>query len=392
MATAEYRRGLDYAIEAGRLADKAGDRRRLGHALSNQCVMFRVMGMTDEAIAPGRLALEIATETRDTELAATTNFFLGTAYMNRGEFAEAIACCRAATSAFEGAVTPERLAGLHHFESGARSWLAWALSRQGEFTEALAIGKLALEIAQARGSKLAESSHACLLANVWLGLGDVAKAIGILEPALGISRAYDVRDWFAPVAMNLGYAYALVGRVADGICLLEEGRTHAEAIKQTTNYPARLANLAEAYALAGRSDEAAATAKRASSLASEHRLRADEAQCLEVLGRLAAGADPPDVSAAEKYFTQSRELAASLGMRPLVAHCHLDLARLYRSAGRPDDAVAHFTRASAMYREMDMRIWLEKAEADARYFAGVYSDDPEPSSGRPTKTRRPSPS
>src|SRR5439155_16177799 len=98
-------------------------------------------------------------------------------------------------------------------------------------------------------------------------------------------------------------------------------------------------------------------------LATEQDRRADEALSLRVLGRIAASAQPVDASAAEKYFVQSRELAATLGMRPLVAHCHLDLARLYRSVGSKPEADAHFTRATTLYRDMKMRIWLEKAEA-----------------------------
>ena len=49
-------------------------------------------------------------------------------------------------------------------------------------------------------------------------------------------------------------------------------------------------------------------------------------------------------------------------MRPLVAHCHLGLGKLYRRTGKRDQAQEHFTTATAMYREMDMRFWLEQAE------------------------------
>jgi uncharacterized protein HemY len=51
-------------------------------------------------------------------------------------------------------------------------------------------------------------------------------------------------------------------------------------------------------------------------------------------------------------------------MRPLAAHCHLGLGKLYRRTGKWDEAQEHFTTATTMYREMDMRFWLEQAEAD----------------------------
>ena len=56
-------------------------------------------------------------------------------------------------------------------------------------------------------------------------------------------------------------------------------------------------------------------------------------------------------------------------MRPLVAHCHLGLAKLYRRTGKRQDAQEHLTTATAMYREMDMQFYLEQAEAEMREMA-----------------------
>jgi len=51
-------------------------------------------------------------------------------------------------------------------------------------------------------------------------------------------------------------------------------------------------------------------------------------------------------------------------MRPLIAHCLLGLGKLYGRTGERDQAREHLAAATTMYREMDMRFWLEKAEAD----------------------------
>lgn len=53
-------------------------------------------------------------------------------------------------------------------------------------------------------------------------------------------------------------------------------------------------------------------------------------------------------------------------MRPLVAHCHLGLGKLSRRTGKGQQAQEHLTTAITMYREMDMRFWLEKAEAETK--------------------------
>jgi uncharacterized protein HemY len=56
--------------------------------------------------------------------------------------------------------------------------------------------------------------------------------------------------------------------------------------------------------------------------------------------------------------------AEGLGMRPLVAHCHLGLGKLARRAGDVVKAREHLRTATAMYREMDMGFWLTQAAAE----------------------------
>ena len=50
-------------------------------------------------------------------------------------------------------------------------------------------------------------------------------------------------------------------------------------------------------------------------------------------------------------------------MRPLVAHCHLGLGKLYQRTDKREQVQQHITAAATMYREMAMPFWLEQAEA-----------------------------
>jgi hypothetical protein len=56
-------------------------------------------------------------------------------------------------------------------------------------------------------------------------------------------------------------------------------------------------------------------------------------------------------------------MGTEMGLRPLVARCHLSLAELYRRSGEHQRAQEHLAVATAMFREMSMRYWLERAEA-----------------------------
>ena len=53
-------------------------------------------------------------------------------------------------------------------------------------------------------------------------------------------------------------------------------------------------------------------------------------------------------------------------MRPLVAHCHLGLGKLYRRTGKREQARELLATATTMYSDMDMRFWLEQAEAELK--------------------------
>jgi protein-disulfide isomerase-like protein with CxxC motif len=74
-------------------------------------------------------------------------------------------------------------------------------------------------------------------------------------------------------------------------------------------------------------------------------------------------------AAAAAAYASGLDIAESLGMRPLVAHCHLGLAKLYRHTDKRKRVQQHLTTATTMYREMAMRFWLEKAEAEMKELA-----------------------
>ncbi len=111
---------------------------------------------------------------------------------------------------------------------------------------------------------------------------------------------------------------------------------------------------------AGRIDEAASHAREALALTRRLGARASEAHALCLAADAASTGGAED---AEGYYREALALAGELGKRPLVAHCHLGLGKLYRRTDKREQAREHLTTATTMYREMDMRFWLEQAHA-----------------------------
>lgn len=71
-------------------------------------------------------------------------------------------------------------------------------------------------------------------------------------------------------------------------------------------------------------------------------------------------------SAGRRFCAECGSPLALACPAPLVTHCHLGLGKLYRRTGKREQAGEHLIGATAMYREMDMRYWLEQAETETR--------------------------
>jgi tetratricopeptide (TPR) repeat protein len=137
----------------------------------------------------------------------------------------------------------------------------------------------------------------------------------------------------------------------------------------TIYWAGRAGALGGAYLLDGRLADATRIAQDGLATARQRGERGVEGQVLRLLGDIAAHPDRVEVDTAEAHYRQALALAEALGLRPLLAHCHLGLGKLYRRTGKREQAREHLTTATTMYREMEMPFWLEKAKADAEELA-----------------------
>jgi tetratricopeptide (TPR) repeat protein len=358
-ALGAYGRRLALLGEAEALARALDDRARLGRVLAGMALILRVMGDFDGAIAAGQEALALAVALGDSTVQGEASLHLGLAYWAIGDFS------RAADLLRRNVEVADRESGTPGtgWRIMSRAWLAWPLSALGAFAEGRHHGEEALRLALLAGRGVTPIiAHSCL-GLLYLAQGDLEHAIRVLEQGLALGRASGNRTWLSRIAAGLGYASALQGHLAEGRALLEEAISediHTGALQDHAN---RLARLSEVCRLAGRDAEAGQHAHQALDLAQQLKARGDEALALHQLGVVYAHAGPPDVEQAEAHYQQALALADELGMRPLVAHCHLGLGRLYHQTGRVAQARAALTAAIDLYCAMDMTFWLPQAEA-----------------------------
>jgi tetratricopeptide (TPR) repeat protein len=184
----------------------------------------------------------------------------------------------------------------------------------------------------------------------------------VWEQGLALCRASGERDSLRGIAAGLGYASALQGRLAEGCALLEEAISESIRTGALIALARLVAWLSEVCRLMGHCDEAWQHARQALDLARQQKARGEEARALHQLGVVHAHA-PPDATQAEAHYQQALALAEALGMRPLVAHCHLGLGTLYAKTGQRDQARAALSTVIDLYRTMEMTFWLPQAEA-----------------------------
>ena len=192
------------------------------------------MGAYDQAIASGQRALALATASGDIVVHALANLNLGRVYQAQGDYRRAIDCLRQTVASLEGALRYERFGVAILPAVNARAALAWCHAELGTFAEGRALGEEGLRIAEAvehPGSLMFASWGIGLLA---LRQGDLRRALPLLERAMGICQDVDLPVWFPWVAVALGAAYTLAGRIADAMPLLTQAMEQAIATEMVS--------------------------------------------------------------------------------------------------------------------------------------------------------------
>jgi class 3 adenylate cyclase/tetratricopeptide (TPR) repeat protein len=358
----QYQDVLAVMRDAEGLATRLGDPARLGRVLADICARLRnVAGEHLKAIEVGQRALAIAAETGDRELEREAQYRTGQAYFAIGDFGQALdLLSRCAEGAGGGHDLRSPL-----FASWSHSWLALTLSSVGRFVDAGSHAQEALRIAEDADHPFTLAEALTGVASVCLAQGDLGRAIDALERARVLTIASNLQPW--AILARLGYACAISARAAKGRDLLEEVIQNATTMSSLgVGRAMQLAWLGEAYLLEGRLDDALQRAQQALSMAQRHQERSHEAWSLRLLGEIVSRRDPPAVETAEAYYQEALALAGELGMRPLVAHCHFHLGKLFRKTAQHEQAREHLTTATTLYRDMDMRVWLDQAEVEMR--------------------------
>jgi class 3 adenylate cyclase/tetratricopeptide (TPR) repeat protein len=359
----EQQRIVEHLSQAESLAEELGDKWRIGLVLSAMGAYFSREGEHERAVNAGERALAVATKIGDFALQLIAQDRLSRTYHALGDFRRAIDSCERSMSFLEGKPVGERFGMVIVASVGTPLPLVLSLAELGDLANGIAQGEEVVRIAEMVGHPFSLVNAYLALSHIYTVKGDLEKAIPLAERSLDICRNAEIVSEFSRAGAQLGYANLYSGRIADALPLLEQA---VEKPTMRRSYSQQVSWLGEAYLLAGRREEANQVALRALSLSREKKERGYEAWALRLLGEIAAHKDSPAIEEAEKHYHQAIAIAQELGMRPLNAHCHVGLGKLYRRIGKREQAEQHLTTATTMMREMEMGLWLERAEAELK--------------------------
>ncbi len=363
----EVRQMLGRLREAEALAERLDDDRRRGQVSALMIVTHALLGGLDEALATGGRALDIARRLEDWRLRVLTTTYLAQVHYYQCDYERSIELATdnlAGTSAEAGG---ERLGNSMRILIYARYWLILSLAECGRFAEA--------GWHRAEALRLTGSAHHLFSAalNLWAGSnlhllkGDWPTARSLVEQGLATLRTGNITLSLPRVVAASAWVLALVGETDEAFARLDEGEQLLErdAVRGSSDRPGEVYHsLGRASLLLGRPDDAQRFGDRAVACSSRHRGFAAHARHL--LGDIASHAERFDAERAEVHYREALALAEPRGMRPLVAHCHLGLGKVYQRTGRRERARHYVATAAAMYADMGMRFWLERAEEEMR--------------------------
>ena len=360
----EFERIFVTLRQAEKLANGLGDQRREGRVLSYLAQSLRLSGDYQQAIDAGERAVALANAFGDLGIQAPANFHLGQTFFHLGDHRRAAEYYENNIRTLDGELAKDRLgmAGIPVVFSCGH--LSWSLAELGQFPEAIAAWQQAVQLAEEVKHPFSEAFAKYCGGFLYLRKGEVERAIAQLEPGLSLCRSMNARLELPFVAAFLGLAYAYVGRQSDGIAMAEQAVEQMESLKIVSGRSWIVGLLGYTYLLGGQLDKAIDLTRRANDLARSHGEPGWTAWTSYVIGLIRFAEGDGSFDKAIEVFTESMEIAQPLQLRPLLARIDLCLGQLHRRARNVDQARRHLTSAQSLLREMQMPMWLQKAEAE----------------------------
>jgi predicted ATPase/class 3 adenylate cyclase len=357
----EGRQMLRQLREAEAISERLKDDLRRGRVCAFMTTVLSTFDDLDEALVTGGRALEIARRREDLRLRIVSTSYLDQVHYYRGDYDRAVELATDVLAVLPAGWVHEYFGMAVPSSVWCRAWLIMSLAELGRFSEAAKYEAEALQLAEPTQHTHTIGFAQFAASMLHLVRGEWEQARSLIERWIDTCLALQTPSLHPWAVASSAWALAQTGDDTEALSRIREAeklleRQAAREIGQHRSWA--YGALTRACLLLGRVHEARQLADRSFELSQRH--PGFTAYALHLLGDIMTRSDRFDADSGEARYREALTLAKSRGMRPLVAHCHLGLGRLYRRAGKPEDARENLTAATTMYRDMDMGFWLEQ--------------------------------
>ncbi len=363
-ALGKLEKTMEHISVAQQLAEREGDHYRTALALAYQVQARLFTCDVSKALSVGQRALLIAEEQNYTDVRVIAGLYLPHMLQAQGAPREAEAQQRANIESLSAVPENERFnmpALPVTYEYGMYAQMA---ADFGNFSQAEELLQRASDSAQRVSLPYGQAYvyfSTCMVQ--WIK-GEFGEAIAAGEEGMRICDANGINMFRVWVAMNLAMSYAKADRASEAVKLFDDTLPQFDEMGIVYGRLIALPLLANAYLADGELPASLKAADDAIRIQAKNSTNLQRPMTLEVLGRIHSHPSYFKPEQAETYFRQARESAELQGSRVNIAHSHAGVGRLHARLNNRAVAREELTRASNMYREMEMNVYLGQTQED----------------------------
>jgi predicted ATPase/class 3 adenylate cyclase len=360
---------LELCSDAEARSRKIGDEQRRLASIVAKSVALNFFGTPFEAVEAGEEAVALAEQLNAATWMSYAEYALGQAYFVSGRYRDAMryldragARLAAAPDNVPPGTTGSSVLVLCHM----MKTIVYALT--GEHDDSLHCASQASELAETNTRPYDIIAAGYGRGVMQMSRGDLDEAEKVLEEAVSLARANEVRLFLPLVLCALGNVFLQQGQPAKAKQVLLEAKREAEALGYSSSALLASTYLASAHALLGDTSGGLERARACQAIAKQKGYQSIEALAIFAEAVILSLQGASAALQAIAQFERMIEISTRLETKPLLGLARGMLARLFAATGRKSEAHEELLQAIALFDRSRMTMHLERAKVTLSKF------------------------
>ncbi|HEV8660262.1 MAG TPA: CHAT domain-containing tetratricopeptide repeat protein, partial [Thermoanaerobaculia bacterium] len=224
------------------------------------------------------------------------------------------------------------------------------LNAQGKYIEALGAYQQALTINEKLGNMEAVMIVLANIGEMYVTVGNYPQALEYLQKSFALTEKSGYKEGMAIALHNIGEVWSLQGDSRRALEDYEKALALDTELENRSGMAIELSDIGQAHAKLG--DRGAARSSFEKSFEIAQQINARETMILALGNQAELATQSKDFEAGLNFARRAMKIAEEIGLRERLWEVHVMLGRLYRQAGRFDDARAEVQQAVDIVEEL----------------------------------------